>query len=42
VTDRGVLQYAEIDPIKICDALARVIASKTRMPDSLDSGTSFP
>ena len=42
LTDRGVLQYAEIDPIKLCTAMARVIASKTRMPDSLDSGTSFP
>ena len=42
ITDRVLLAYAvEKDP-DLCVALARVIHSKTRRPEDIEAGTSFP
>ena len=42
LTDRDLLQNPEIDSTELCVALRRVTASKIRMPNALDSMTSFP
>ncbi len=42
ITDRDLLQSAEIDSTDLCLALRRVITSKIRMPNALDSPTSYP
>ena len=42
VTDRDLLQSAEIDAADLCLALRRVTTSKIRMPNALDSPTSYP
>ena len=42
ITDRVLLEYAVDNAPELCLALAHVIASKTRKPDDMNAGTSFP
>jgi CBS domain-containing protein len=42
ITDRDLLQSAEIDAADLCLALRRVTTSKIRMPKALDSPASYP
>ena len=42
ITDRILLEYAVEKAPELCLALAHVIASKTRRPDDMNAGTSFP
>jgi CBS domain-containing protein len=42
ITDRILLEYAVEKAPELCLALAHVIASKTRRPDDINAGTSFP
>jgi len=42
ISDRVLLNYAVENAPELCLALAHVIASKTRRPDDIDAGISFP